>query len=120
MTTTMTQEVQEQVLGAIRKSQEMTLDAVKKVVGTVTAAQAKLPAPFDGKVSSLPLAEKLQELPQLSALPEPEAVVSSTFDFLGQLLAEQRKFATELIKATAALRPAAGSRPAAAAEPAAE
>jgi hypothetical protein len=117
-TTSVTREVQDQVLGAIRKSQEVTLDAVKKVVETMTAAQAKLPAPFDGKIPSLPLTEKLSELPQLSDLPEPEAVVSSAFDFLGQLLAEQRKFATELIKATAPLRPTLGSQ--AAAEPAAE
>jgi hypothetical protein len=92
--TSVTQEVQDQMLGAIRKSQEVTLDAVKKVVETVTAAQAKLPAPFDGKIPNLPLTEKLSELPPLSDLPEPEAVVSSAFDFLGQLLAEQRKFAT--------------------------
>jgi hypothetical protein len=120
-TTSVTQEVQDQVLGAIRKSQEVTLDAVKKVVETMAAAQAKLPAPFDGKIPSLPLTDKLSELPQLSDLPEPEAVVSSAFDFLGQLLAEQRKFATELIKATAPLRPTLESRPAAedAAEPAA-
>jgi hypothetical protein len=87
----------------------------------MTAAQAKLPAPFDGMIPSLPLTEKLSELPQLSDLPEPEAVVSSAFDFLGQLLAEQRKFATELIKATAPLRPTLGSQSAAedAAEPAA-
>jgi hypothetical protein len=120
-TTSVTQEVQDQVIGAIRKSQEVTLDAVKKVVETMAAAQAKLPAPFDGKIPSLPLTDKLSELPQLSDLPEPEAVVSSAFDFLGQLLAEQRKFATELIKATAPLRPTLESRPAAedAAEPAA-
>ena len=67
--TSVTQEVQDQVLGAIRKSQEVTLDAVKKVVETVTAAQSKLPAPFDGKIPSLPLTEKLSELPQLSDLP---------------------------------------------------
>ena len=127
-TDTVTGDAQEQVLGVVRKSQEMTLDAVKKVVETVAAAQAKLPvAPFDGGIPSLPLADKLPfagklpELPQLPSLLEPEAVVSATFDFLGQLLAEQRKFATELIKATAPLRPTLGSQSAAedAAEPAA-
>jgi hypothetical protein len=118
MTATMTQDVQEQVLGAIRKSQEMTLDAVKKVVETVAAAQAKLPgAPFDRKLPGLPPAGKL---PFADKLPEPEAVVSSAFDFFGQLLAGQRKFATELLKVTAGLRPAAEPGPAAPAEPAAE
>jgi hypothetical protein len=33
--------------------------------------------------------------------------VSSTFDFLDRLLADQRKFAGELVKATATLRPTA-------------
>jgi hypothetical protein len=41
------------------------------------------------------------------ALPKPETVVSSTFDFIDRLLAEQRKFAGELVKAAATLRPAA-------------
>jgi hypothetical protein len=95
--------LQEQVLSAVRKSQELTLETVKKVVGTLTAATAHLPAnPFEGRLPELPLAGKLPELP---ALPEPGTVVSSAFDFAGQLLAEQRKFAEELVKATAALRP---------------
>jgi hypothetical protein len=107
MTATATEHVQEQVLGAVRKSQEMTIDAIKKVVETVSAAQAKLPAAaFDGKLHILPLAERL---PGLSSLPEPEAVVSSAFDFLGRLLADQRKFADEMFRATAALRPAANT-----------
>lgn len=102
MTTTVTDEVQEQVLGAVRKSQEITLDAIKQVVEAVNAVADKLPA--------LPLAEKLPSLstlPGVSALPKPEAVVSSAFDFLSRLLAEQRNFAGELVKATSSLRPAA-------------
>jgi hypothetical protein len=102
MTDTMTADVQEQVLGVVRKSQEMTLDAIKQVVETVNTAAEKLPAlPFVGKLPSLP------QWPGVSALPTPEAAVSATFDFLGRLLAEQRKFSEELVKATAALRPAA-------------
>jgi hypothetical protein len=95
--------LQEQVLSAVRKSQELTLETVKRVVGTLSAASAHLPAnPLEGKLPELPFAGKLPELP---ALPEPGAVVSSTFDFAGQLLAEQRKFVEELVKATAPLRP---------------
>jgi len=104
MTATVTGDVQEQVLGVVRKSQEMTLDAIKRVVETVNAAAEKLPAlPFAGKLPSVP------QLPGVPALPTPEKAVSSTFDFLGRLLAEQRKFAGELIKAAAALRPAAAT-----------
>ncbi|HEY1819232.1 MAG TPA: hypothetical protein VGG83_04840 [Trebonia sp.] len=110
MAATTTERVQEQMLGAVRKGQAMTLDAIKKVTETVSAAQAKLPtAPFDGKRPALPFADKL---PGLSSLPKPEAVVSSAFDFLGHFLAEQRKFADELVKATAALRPGAEAKPA--------
>jgi hypothetical protein len=101
MNATVTEDVQEQVLGIVRKSQEMTLDAIKQVTRTVNAAAAKLPAmPFADKLPTL-------HLPGVAALPKPEAVVSSTFDFLGRLLAEQRKFAGELVKATADRRPAA-------------
>jgi hypothetical protein len=102
MTATVTEDVQEQVLGIVRKSQEMTLDAIKQVVETVNTAAEKLPA--------MPLADKLpslHQLPGMAALPKPETVVSSTFDFLDRLLADQRKFAGELVKATATLRPTA-------------
>ncbi|HXT94384.1 MAG TPA: hypothetical protein VN714_34550 [Trebonia sp.] len=96
------EDLQEHVLTAVRKSQEMTLATVKKVVETLSAATAKLPAnPLEGKLHDLPLAAKLHELPA------PGTVVSSTFDFAGRLLAEQRTFAEELVKATAPLRPRA-------------
>ncbi len=111
MTAAMTADVQQQVLGAVRKSQEMTLDAIKQIVETVNAAAGKLPAR-----PAMPFAVKLPSLPQLPAgpsLPTPETVVSSTFDFLDRLLAEQRKFAGELVKATSDLRPAADAEPAA-------
>jgi len=112
MTATVTGDVQEQVLGIVRKSQEMTLDAIKQVVETVNTAAEKLPTlPFAGKLPSRP------HLPGVSALPTPETAVSAAFDFLDRLLAEQRKFAGELVKATATLRPAAKAEPAA--EPAA-
>ena len=102
MTATMTGDMQEQVLGIVRKSQEMTIDAIKQVVETVNAAAHKLPTvPFADKLPSV------HRLPGASALPTPETVVSATFDFLDRLVAEQRKFAGELVKATSPLRPAA-------------
>jgi hypothetical protein len=102
MTATVTKDAQEQVLGIVRKSQEMTLDAIKQVVETMNTAAEKLPAvPFAGKLPSL------HQLPGAAALPAPETVVSATFDFLDRLLAEQRKFVGELIKSTAPFRTAA-------------
>jgi hypothetical protein len=115
MTATVTRDVQEQVLGIVRKGQEMTVDAIKQVVETVNTAAEKLPTlPFAGKLPSRP------HLPGASALPTPETAVSAAFDFLDRLLAEQRKFAGELVKATATLRPAAKGEPAEDAAPAAE
>ena len=96
------EDVQEQVLGAVRKGQEVTLATVKKVVDTLSAATAKLPADrFESKLRELPLVRKLPTMPEASA------VVSSAYDFAGRLLAEQRTFAEELVKATARLRPRA-------------
>jgi len=92
------EDLQEHVLTVVRKSQEVTLATVKKVVETLSAATAKLPAnPLEGKLHELPLAGKFHELPA------PGTVVSSTFNFAGRLLAEQRTFAEELVKATAPL-----------------
>jgi hypothetical protein len=100
MSETVYENLQEQVLGAVRKSQEVTLETVKKVVETLNAATAHLPAnPFEGKLPGLPLADKLPDLPQ------PGTVVSAAFDFAGRLLTDQRKFAEELVAATTPLRP---------------
>jgi hypothetical protein len=125
MTATTSEDVQQQVLTAVRKSQEITLDAVKRTVETVNATTAKLPAvPLVGK---LPQLRSPSALPGTRALPAPEKIVSATFDFLDRLIAEQRKFTSELVRATASLRPAAkaepaaeGQAPVAQAEPAAE
>jgi len=94
------EEVQEQYLAAVRKGQEVALDAIKNVVETVQSVTSKIPT------VNVPLADKL---------PTPEAIVANAFDFAGQLLAEQRKFTEEALKATAALRPGTGEQ---AAEPA--
>lgn len=103
------EDLQEQVLGVVRKSEELTLATVKKVVGTLSAATARLPVEtFAGKLHQLPLARRLPDLP---ALPEAGTVVKSTFDFAGRLLAEQRTFAEELVQATAPLRPRAKAAP---------
>jgi hypothetical protein len=105
-----TEELQEQVFAALRKGQQTTLEAIKGIVEAVSSATSKLPsAPAH---LSVPFADRL---------PTAEAVVASAHDlaghahdlaghahdFAGQLLAEQRKFAEEVVKATAALRPGA-------------
>jgi len=91
-----TEELQEQVITALRKGQQTTLEAVKSIVEAVSSATSKLPsAPAH---LSVPFADRL---------PTPQAVISGAYDFAGHLLADQRKFAEEIVKATAALRPGA-------------
>ena len=90
MASTPTQDLQNEVLNTVRKSQETVIDAIKTWVETVQSITPKVPA------VDMPLAGKL---------PKPEEVVASAYDFAEQLLAGQRKFAEEVLKATSALTP---------------
>ena len=85
-----TQDLQNEILTTVRKSQESVVDAIRTWVETIQSITPKLPAvdvPFAGK------------------LPKPEEIVASAYDFAEQLLASQRRFAEEVIKATSALTP---------------
>ena len=93
MASTVTEELQDQFLSTVRKSQEIALDAIRTAVDTVQSISPKIPS------VSLPFAEKL---------PKPEDVVASSYDFAQQLLTSQRKFADEVVKATAPLLPGNG------------
>ena len=90
MASTPTQDLQNEVLNTVRKSQEGVIDAIKTWVEAVQSITPKVPAvdmPFAGK------------------LPKPAEVVASAYDFAEQLLASQRKFAEEVLRATSALTP---------------
>ena len=84
------QELQDEILKTVRKSQEAVIDAIKTWVETVQSITPKIPA------VDMPFADKL---------PKPEEVVASAYDFAEQLLASQRKFAEEVLKATSSLTP---------------
>jgi hypothetical protein len=84
------QKMQDEFLSATLKSQQVVLEAIKT---WVDSAQALTP-----KVPSVPL-------PFADQLPKPEDVVSGTYDFAEQVLANQRRFAEEILKTTAPLRP---------------
>jgi plasmid maintenance system antidote protein VapI len=88
------QELQDEILKTVRKSQEAVIDALRAWADTVQSIVPKLPA------VSVPLADKL---------PKPEDVVANAYDFAEQLLASQRKFAEDMIKATAPLAPVKGN-----------
>jgi hypothetical protein len=119
MTSTATDDRQERILSAVRKGQELTLDAIKVTVDVASRVTSRLPEvklpsgvkrPFEGKVPfedtlqklRVPFESNLQKLED--RLPKPESLVSGAYDFAEKLLADQRKFASEVLKTTAALR----------------
>src|ERR1700684_1581770 len=83
---TATQELQTQVLDSIRKSQEAVVDALR------TSAEAAPPVRPALPVSAVPFPAKL---------PKPSELIADAYDFAGQLLASQRKFAEDVIQITA-------------------
>jgi len=85
---------QEEVLTATRKSQEAMMATIKAWLETVRTAAPKLPSKLPQV--SLPFADKL---------PTPQDAVANAYHLAEQLLASQRRFAEDLMKATAPLRP---------------
>ena len=83
-TPTTSQEVQAEILDAVRKSQDVVVDAVKRWADTVQSITPSIPVP------SLPYADKL---------PRPEELVASAYDFAGQMLVTQRTFAENVLQA---------------------
>jgi hypothetical protein len=83
-TRTTSQEVQAEILDAVRKGQEAVVDAIKHWAGTIQSIAPSVP------VRNLPYADKL---------PKPEEVVASAYDFGKHLLAVQRSFAESVLQA---------------------
>ncbi len=73
------------LLDAIRKSQDMMVDATKRLVDTLQSARTSIPAPD---------------------LPKPEDLVANAYNFTEQLIESQRKFAEGMLEATKPLRSA--------------
>ena len=90
MPNTMQQDVQDQILGTIRKSQEIALDALKSWVETVQAITPNLPS------MSVPFADRL---------PDAHEVVATSYKFAEQVLSTQKKFADDVLEATSPLLP---------------
>jgi hypothetical protein len=87
------QELQDQFLSIVRKSQEMALDAIKSMVDSIQTITPKIPT------VDVPFSDKL---------PKPQDIVASGYDFAEKLLTSQRKFADEVVKAAAPLLPGNG------------
>ena len=82
------QELVSEVLSTIRKSQAAVVDAIETWASAAQSIKPDLPQ------VNVPFADKL---------PAPQDVVASAYDFAEQLLASQRKFAEDLLTATAPL-----------------
>jgi hypothetical protein len=92
-TTSTQQELQDQFLSIVTKSQEMALDAIKSMVDSIQTITPRIPA---------------VDVPFADRLPKPQDVVASGYDFAQKLLSSQRKFADEVVKAAAPLLPGNG------------
>ncbi|HEY2286524.1 MAG TPA: hypothetical protein VGH88_12350 [Streptosporangiaceae bacterium] len=90
-------QVPEEILSAVRKSQAAVIDAIQTWTGAVQSITPSLPE------MSIPFADKL---------PRPQDLVAGAYDFAEQLLASQRTFAEDVLKATAPLLPATPQAPA--------
>ena len=95
---------QEEFLAATRKSQEAVIAAIKTWFETVRTATPKLTSVY------APLTERLPKLPPVSLpfadkLPTPEQAVGDAYRMAEQLLANQRQFAEDVLKAMAPLMP---------------
>ena len=88
-----TKELQDGFLSTTRQGQEIVLEAIRTWVDTVQAVTPKVPA---------------VQLPFADQLPKPQDVVASAYDFAGQVLASQRKFAEEVLQTAAPLLPGTG------------
>ncbi len=84
-TRTTTQEVQSEILEAVRKSQDAMVDAIKRWAETIQSITPSIPVP------NMPYADKL---------PKPEDVVANAYNFAEQLLVSQRNFAESMLQAT--------------------
>jgi hypothetical protein len=85
-TVTVGQELQGQILDAVRKSQDMAIEAIKTFTDAVAPMTSALPP---------------VTLPMVGKLPRPEEFVGSAYNFAEQLLASQRKFAEDVFHVTA-------------------
>jgi hypothetical protein len=84
--TTIGKEIQEQILETIRNSQEAVTNAISMWADAVRSITPSVPIP------SVPLADKM---------PKPGDLIANAYDFAEQLLAAQRRFAEDVLQATA-------------------
>ena len=98
---------QEEVLAATRKSQEAMIAVIKNWLETVRTATPKVASAYAPLTDRLPRLSPVS-LPFADKLPTPQDAVASAYNMAEELLASQRKFAEELLKAMTPLMPGRG------------
>src|SRR5262249_50165934 len=100
------QEVQAEILktarrgqDAARKGQDAVVGAIKAWADTVRSTTPPL------KDVTLPFADRL---PFANRLPKPEELAGNAYEFAQKLLASQRKFAEDVLRAAAPMLPGSG------------
>jgi hypothetical protein len=78
-----------------KAAQDKTLEAIKQGQSVIVEAVAAWAKAAEKAIPAVPA------VPGLAELPSPEELVKTSFDFYGDVLAAQRKFATDLIAAAA-------------------
>ena len=93
------QEVQAEILKTARRGQDAVVGVVKTWTDTVRSITPPL------KDLNLPFADRL---PFANRLPKPEELAGNAYEFAQKLLASQRKFAEDVLRAAAPLLPGTG------------
>ena len=89
---------QDEVLAATRKSREAMIAAVKNWLETVRTATPKAASVYASLTDHLPKLSSVS-LPFADKLPTPQDAVANVYNMAEQLLADQRKFAEDMVKA---------------------
>src|SRR5580704_14892199 len=98
MTKTSTQDLQEEFLCTLRKGQKTIIGALRIWVDTVTTVTPRL-SPLTAKLPKLPNVT----VPFADKMPTPGEAVDSAYGLAEQLLANQRKFADDMLSLTVPL-----------------
>ena len=91
---------QDEFLAVTRKSQEAMITAIKTWVETVRTATPRFMSVYAPLTDNLPKLPSVT-LPLVDKLPAPKDAVASAYDLAELLLASQRKFAEDVLKAMA-------------------
>src|ERR1700728_1581204 len=94
-THTMGRELQDEVLNTVRKSQTVVIEAIHAWASKAQSITSELPS-----------------MPSTDTLPKPQELIAGSYDFAEQLLASQRTFAQDVLKAIAPLTAGKNGAPA--------